>query len=206
MKNIHIAITFLLFTNFSFAQELAVKFTVNSFIYAKIDNPMEIVGCVNFDEIEVTCQGATIEKNENHKFNLKAKKEGVAYITIFNKKSKSTQTIPVGIRPFPTPTVYLNRNYDGLSEKIALQRSTRLRTENNELVCWNVSEVIIFDLTVIHSNKVHNFKDQKNKFSKDMKALFATLTTGDFVVFYNIRFKVLGDEDLILNDLVYKIK
>lgn len=206
MKNIHLAIVFLLFTSFSFSQGLAIKFPVNNFIYAKIDNPIEIIGCANFDEIEATSQGATIKKNEAHKYSVRTEKPGTVYIDIYNKRTKITQSIPVRVLSL-IPKVFLNHGgYLTKNAKRALKYSTGLKIAVFEPISLTLNGSVLFDLTVIHQNKVFRFKDQKQKFSENLKSLFQILEKDDLVVFNNIRLLSKNSEEILLDDLVYNIK
>jgi len=206
MKNIPITITLLLFVNLSFSQEeLAIKFGVNNFIYAGLGAPIQIVGCADFNEIEVTSKDAKVEKYEGNKYMLKAYEPGVIHVDIFNKKTNIRQSIPVRVLDFPKPKAVLIPRSISDNIKFILRRSKRLKTEFDHPISLNLYGLLLYDITVIHKNKVFQFRDQKQKFSQNIKSLFEILEKDDLVVFHNIRFTAGNEKEMLLDDLVYEV-
>jgi len=208
MKKLNLIISlFILFINFSFAQKLAIKFSVNNYVFADISAPIQIIGCVNYDDIEVTAKNATIRKIEKGKYMLRAKNSGKVYIEIYNKNTKAKQSIPVRVLDSPVPKAVLSVGSIFDNVKLALRRSRGLKTEDTDFMWMNISGMMLYDLTVIHKNKVFRFKDQKGKFSNNIKSLFEILEKSDLVTFYNVQLQTFnGNKKIKLNNLVFEIE
>ncbi|MCH2192935.1 hypothetical protein [Kordia sp.] len=205
MKKINFAIVFLLFVNFSFSQDLAIKFGVNNFIYAGLDAPIQIVGCADFNEIEVTSQDAKVKKYEGNKYTLKAYEPGVIHVDIFNKKTNIRQSIPVAVWLLK-PKVFLNAaGAESDNARRAFKYATGFKIKVYKPVTMTLHGTIFYDVTVIHRNKVFQFRDQEQNFSQNIKALFEILEKDDLVVFHNIRFMAGNVKEMLLDDLVFEI-
>jgi hypothetical protein len=208
MKNIHIILIFLLFLNVSFSQEeLTIDFEVNHFVFEGITAPIRIVGCIDVDNLEVTAVNAKLEKDGNNKYSLLAKRKDSVAIKIYNKKTKTTQSIPIRVLDFPAPRAVLSVGSFFDNARIALRRSRGLKTEDTEFMWMDIHGAMLYDLTVIHKNQVFRFEDQKGWFSNNIKSLFNLLEKGDLVTFYNVRLKPY-DTDLVLelNNLIFEIE
>ena len=153
----------------------------------------------------MTSKDAKIEKRERNKYSLIAEEPGAVNVEIYNKKTKTAQTFPVRVFSCK-PKAFLNHGgYLTKNAKRALKYSTGLRTKVYEPISLTLNGPLLCDVIVIHKNKVFRFKNEKRKFSENIRSMFQILEKDDIVIFRNIRLKAGGVKEFLLDDLVFEV-
>ena len=105
------------------AQDYRLELPVNNYIYTDISMPLNIIYCGNYKDLKLSSKNAEITTYEDGKFSIRTDNEGRLKIDIYNKKTKTLDSIFLRVKPLPLPKVILSGHQ---TVKISFKNSKQL--------------------------------------------------------------------------------
>src|SRR5690606_31732777 len=162
------------------AQDYHIELPVNNYIYTDISMPFNIIYCGNYKDLKLSSKNAEINSYKEGKFTIRTENEGRLNIDIYNKKTKTLDSIFLRVKPLPLPKVILSGHQ---TIKISLQNSKRLFLIIEELPDLHIENYILkYNVTIVKREAIIKFQNLQDPFSNELQKVFAELNTGDFVI------------------------
>ncbi|MEI7594178.1 MAG: hypothetical protein WCK02_00400 [Bacteroidota bacterium] len=217
MKNIILLIIIFLSSVYVEAQKInfAVSNNHGDFVYMGIGNNLTIIAeNTPADSLYITTDNGRIYKSKKFEYFYAPTKYGIATITL--KTIKGLDTILIGKYEFRVISPELTIEtigekgciQNGLIDRDAFKDASYISVGYKTFLLQGVEfKIYEYCILVIRNNKVFDMKRFENPFFNDeAKKMFASLKSGDIMIFNSINYITPDGKKDFLNPLEYRIK
>lgn len=189
-------------------RSVAVSADKMNVFYVGVDNPLSVSAAgVPSAQVEVSAQGAKIQKLANGKYKVTATKTGKAIITVAGGGLSPTQ-FEYRVKPIPTPVAKLGDKTAGTLSPAAIKIYDRLFPHLERFDFDTRCTIAGFELTRLPKGDDPQFQqNQGGRFGTAVKRILDRAKRGDVFYFDKVKAKCPGDKyQRTLNSLVFNIK